>query len=303
MNNLAFRFEMKSLQEDGTFEGMLSVFNVVDLGGDLIEPGAFTKTIEENAGAVPMLWQHDTTQPIGTLQLKETAEGLAVKGKLILTVQRAREAYDLLKAGVIRGLSIGYKAIADKTKFVKGVRHIAEIKLYEGSVVTFPMLPIAQVTNVKAEQKADFITELELAQTFAMRYMMIESVCRSLDSIVWSSEYDAESKVALSAESIDQFKEAYVNFLPSLLIAWGEMKSSPEAKAGRRVSAATRKEIEGAIAALSALLEEEEETTLEKKLPEAEPSEPEAATKGNEPVAIHSILKGFSLFGESSRAA
>lgn len=303
MNNLAFRFEMKSLQDDGTFEGMLSVFNVVDLGGDLIEPGAFTKTIDENAGTVPMLWQHDTTQPIGTLQLKETSEGLAVKGKLILTVQRAREAYDLLKAGVIRGLSIGYKAIADKTKFIKGVRHIAEIKLYEGSVVTFPMLPVAQVTNVKAEQKADFMTELELAQTYAMRHMMIESLCRALDSTVWSMEYDAESKVALSAESIDQFRESYVNFLPSLLMAWGEMKSSPEEKAGRRVSAATRKEIEGAIAALTALLTEEEETTSEKANSGAEPNSEEAATKGNEPVAIHSALKGFSLFGESSRAA
>lgn len=300
MNNLAFRFEVKSLQEDGTFEGMLSVYNVVDLGGDLIEPGAFTKTISDNGGTVPMLWQHDTTQPIGTLQLKETSEGIAVKGKLILTIQRAREAYDLLKENVIRGLSIGYSKV--KHEMVKGVRHLKEIKLYEGSIVTFPMLPLAQITSVKADQKADFLTELELAQTYAMRHMMIESICRSLDSIVWSMEYDAESKIALSAESIDQFKESYINFLPSLLQAWGEMKSM-EGKAGRRISASTRKEIEGAIAALTALLAKEEETTAEKAIPAAEPSEEEAATKGNEPVAIHSVLKGFSLFGESSRAA
>lgn len=301
MNTKDYRLDVKSVSEEGEFEGMLSVYNVVDLGGDLVEPGAFTKTIEENSGTVPMLWQHDTTQPIGTLQLKETADGLAVRGKLILTVQRAREAYDLLKSGSIRGLSIGYQKI--KHEMVKGVRHLKELKLYEGSIVTFPMLPVAQVTAIKADAKADFMSELELAQTYAMRHLMIESLCRSLDSILWSSEYDPESKVALSDESIEQFRESYTGFLPKLLSAWGEMKERPEAKAGRRLSASTRKEIEGAIAALMALLAEEEDTTAEKALPAAGPSEAEAAAHGSEPSQVHSLLQGFSLFGESIRAA
>ncbi len=65
-----FRLELKAVEEDGTFEGMLSVFNVVDLGGDMVMPGAFTKTIADNDGKVVMLWQHETKEPIGTLQLK-----------------------------------------------------------------------------------------------------------------------------------------------------------------------------------------------------------------------------------------
>lgn len=303
MNNATkdYRLDVKSVSEEGEFEGMLSVYNVVDLGNDMVLPGAFTKTIEEHGGKVPMLWQHDTKEPIGDLYLTDTPTGLKVKGELVLDVQRAREAHSLLKKGSIRGLSIGYEKV--KHEMVKGVRHLKELKLYEGSIVTFPMLPVAQVTAVKAETKADFISELELAQTYAMRHLMMESLYRSLDSILWSSDYDADSKVTLSAESIEQFRDSYVSFLPSLLTAWGEMKERPEAKAGRRLSASTRKEIEGAIAALMALLAEEEDTTAEKALPAAGPSEAEAAAHGSEPSPVHSLLQGFSLFGESIRAA
>lgn len=295
-----YRIDVKSVSEEGQFEGMLSVYNVVDLGGDLVEPGAFTKTIEEHGGKVPMLWQHDTKEPIGDLYLTDTPAGLSVKGELVLDVQRAREAHSLLKRGSIRGLSIGYQKI--KHEMVKGVRHLKELKLYEGSVVTFPMLPVAQVTAVKSDGKADFVTELELAQTLAMRHMMINALYNSLDSILWSAS-DPESKVVLSGESIEQFHEAYTGFLPSLLAAWGEMKDQPEAKAGRRISASTRKEIEGAIAALMALLADEEDTTAEKALTAAGPSLEVAAAHGDEPDRIHSLLKGFSLFGESARAA
>ena len=48
---------------DGSFAGSLAVYNNIDLGGDLIEPGAFTKTIKEHGDQVPLLWQHKPDVP------------------------------------------------------------------------------------------------------------------------------------------------------------------------------------------------------------------------------------------------
>lgn len=295
-----FRFiEIKAIEEDGTFTGYLSVFDIVDLGNDLVEKGAFAKTITEHAGKIPMLWQHDTKQPIGTLELKEDDVGLRVDGHLLLEVQRAKEAYALIKANVIRGLSIGFEAVKKTTE--KGIRHLKEIRLFEGSIVTFPMMPLALITDVKTgEQKADFITELEQAQTYMMRRMMMESLMSSLDSIAWDNELDADTKLQQSDESIQQFHSAYVEFLPKLLALWGE-KTAPDAteeKAGRRLSAASRAQIEEAITKLQALLtdvatsEEIEEAgkSATQQPPEQDSIKPEVAASD-----LHLLLKQFDF--------
>ena len=61
------RMTIKSVAPDGSFTGSLAVYNNVDLGGDLIEAGAFTKTIKEHGDHVPLLWQHKADVPIGML--------------------------------------------------------------------------------------------------------------------------------------------------------------------------------------------------------------------------------------------
>jgi HK97 family phage prohead protease len=150
---------LKSLTEEGTFEGRLAVYNTVDEGGDVIEPGAFTKTLQESGGVVPLLWQHDTCQPIGVLHLTDSQTALNCKAQLVLSVPQARQAYDLIRAGVVKGLSIGYLAIKDA---VAGeVRRLKELRLFEGSLVTFPMNLEAQVTAVKTAAPADNSEVLE----------------------------------------------------------------------------------------------------------------------------------------------
>ncbi len=56
---------------------------------------------------IKMLWQHDPTQPIGVWdEVREDARGLYVKGRLLDSVTRTREAAALIEAGAIDGLSI-----------------------------------------------------------------------------------------------------------------------------------------------------------------------------------------------------
>ncbi|WP_263418411.1 HK97 family phage prohead protease [Terriglobus albidus] len=69
----------------------------MDLGNDLIEPSAFSKTL--SAGKkFPLLWQHDPSNPIGAVEASETPQGLMVKGQLLLELPTAKNAYALLKA-------------------------------------------------------------------------------------------------------------------------------------------------------------------------------------------------------------
>jgi uncharacterized protein len=149
MQNKAFKLELKSLSEQGTFTGMASVFGVTDLGGDVVEPGAFSRTLQHKGGEVPILFSHDMRQPIGLGRVKETRSGLEISGELVLQSAKAMEAYHLMKKGVLKGLSIGYDSIRDTVS--NGVRHLHELKLFEVSLVVFPMNESALVTAVKSD--------------------------------------------------------------------------------------------------------------------------------------------------------
>ena len=150
-----FQFELKSISSEGTFVGLASTYNNVDLGNDMVLPGAFTKTLAEKGGQVPLLMGHDSKMPIAIAQLSDSPQGLMVQGKLILEADGSRSAYALLKAGVIKGLSIGYDTI--KSTMDGGVRKLSELKLWEISLTSFPMNELAVVTSVKS---GDEITRL-----------------------------------------------------------------------------------------------------------------------------------------------
>ncbi len=268
-----FPLELKAVNEDGTFEGYLSVYGEVDLGNDLVEPGAFTKTLSQNKGMVPLLWNHDDGSPLGMLYLTDDAYGLKVKGEMFVNeVPKAAEIHAAAKrfqaAGRNMGLSIGYQAL--QKSFEEGIRHLKEVKLWEGSMTLFPMLTSAQVTSMKtrrgAEQKDDFQSELEEIQLCWMRSMMMDALDGALCDILYDGTVPADEKVTASGESIDQFRAAYLQFLPDYLAMLGQM-SPMEAmsalklrstKAGRRNSAADAAVLKEIIAKLQALLSEEE---------------------------------------------
>lgn len=148
MDTKSFKFEVKDIDEQGIFEGYAAVFGNIDRTGDVIEPGAFRKTLQENP-QLPILWQHNPAEPIGlTVAAVEDNKGLRVKGQLNLETARGREAYALIKQGVLRGLSIGYDTI--KEAWEGTTRKLKEIRLWEWSLVTFPANPLAQVEAVKA---------------------------------------------------------------------------------------------------------------------------------------------------------
>lgn len=145
-------FELKREPDaDGTFEGYASVFGVLDQGMDVVEPGAFKRSLATNR-KVKMLWQHDPSKVIGVwTEIREDERGLFVKGRLLNDVALGREAMALMRAGAIDSMSIGYRTVEATPDAGGRVRKLVDVDLFEVSVVTFPMNEAALVTAVKNE--------------------------------------------------------------------------------------------------------------------------------------------------------
>jgi HK97 family phage prohead protease len=143
-------------RESRQFEGHGSTFGNVDLGGDVGMPGAFQRILAQhrNKGALPpMFWMHDPSQIAGRwLDMAEDERGLKVKGELAKT-PLGDELHTLLNMKAFRGLSIGYGTV--EAEFDKdGNRRLKEIDLWEVSLVSLAMNPLAEVEAVKARLSA-----------------------------------------------------------------------------------------------------------------------------------------------------
>lgn len=160
----------------GVFSGYGAVFGNVDSYGDVIEKGAFKQSLrewEEKGKLPPMLLQHgggmfgggaEDMLPVGKwLSMEENSKGLKVDGQLFaLGTEKGQYIQEGLKAGVLDGLSIGFRVreVVNGTKPGEPRRKLTNIDLVELSIVTFPANPKARVTAVKG----DFPTIRELEQ-------------------------------------------------------------------------------------------------------------------------------------------
>ncbi len=160
--------EALAVTDSSVIEGYASLFGQADQGGDIVEKGAYAasiKALSEAGRKVKMLWQHDPAQPIGVWEeVREDKRGLWVRGRLLESTQKGREAIALIGAGAIDGLSIGYRAVK-AGRNDKGQRLLKELELWEVSLVTFPMLPSARVA-AKGDEPGTEATLRELAAAF-----------------------------------------------------------------------------------------------------------------------------------------
>lgn len=148
-----FALEIKSAEDDGTFQGYASVFGNVDSYGDICVAGCFGPSLAKHRreGTKPLLlWQHDPAKPIGVWEdLTEDGKGLRGTGRLLKGVRQAEEALILLKAGALRGLSIGYREVSAQPD--GNHRKLLELDLIEASIVSFPANRRASVTAIKSD--------------------------------------------------------------------------------------------------------------------------------------------------------
>lgn len=144
--------EEKEDGEKGIIEAYVSIFDNVDLGGDKIIRGAFTESLMKKLPAG--VWMHNWDEPIAkTIVAREDEKGLYIKAQFVEGVQKADEAYKLLKAGVIDEFSIGFRCLDWEYEPDSDVRVIKKVKLYEWSPVLAGMNPDTVLVSVKSEQE------------------------------------------------------------------------------------------------------------------------------------------------------
>jgi hypothetical protein len=152
-----FEFEVKEFGDTGGLTGYLSTFGNLDLGGDIVEAGAFKKTLQERP-VNPLIWHHDSFEPhkvVGSFTAKEDAKGLFINADFLSdpdSQNMRTKLRELRERGVKLGLSIGFQAIKFVWDKINGepVRLLKELKLNEGSLTLFPMNELALVTGVKS---------------------------------------------------------------------------------------------------------------------------------------------------------
>ena len=137
--------------DEGIVHAVVSVFSNVDLGGDCLVPGAFSKSLEswKQRGKLPAgIFMHDRTRPLArTLEMYEAEDGLHVLGKFNLEVQDARECFSNIKNEIITEYSFGY-VVRDSEK--RGnVRMLKDVDIFEWSPVLLGMNPATHTLGVK----------------------------------------------------------------------------------------------------------------------------------------------------------
>lgn len=178
-------FTVKMDADQGIVEHLVSVFGVLDLGGDVTHPGSFTKTIQEREKDITVLDSHNrySTKGVVGIPLRlwevskvelpqdvldkwpEATGGLMAETQFLLETTEGKDVFTRIKAGAVKEFSFAYDALDhDYEKItIKGkevtVRNLRTIRLWEYGPVVFGMNQAARA--VSAKSVADHLTNIE----------------------------------------------------------------------------------------------------------------------------------------------
>lgn len=152
MQNRAYSIlDIKAVDErERTIRGIATT-PTVDRVGDIIEPEGV-----KFDNPMPFLWQHNHDQPIGTVEFSDpTKNGVRFEAKLPVISEegtlrdRIEEAWQTIKAGLVRAVSIGFRPVEYAFMDNGGIRY-SEVEVYELSAVTIPANADCLITQVKS---------------------------------------------------------------------------------------------------------------------------------------------------------
>lgn len=161
----------EDIQDEGIITGYAST-EKKDIDGDVIEAGAFTKTISEKA-TFPLLFMHDVKQPIGLVkELAYDGKGIRFTAEIDLDIPEGQRVFSGVRKNYIDRTSVGFKTVKSRFDKATKTRHIEELKLFELSMVTknFSANDGALVTgykfaNVIQNLKAEDLSEDDIKAT------------------------------------------------------------------------------------------------------------------------------------------
>lgn len=146
---------------EGVLVGTAAAYNVeypIGFGmREVISSGAFGDALKKRDGKIPIFFQHDWTNPIGTASATETKDGLDVEARLFVNEnERARSVFLAAKEGALREWSIGFRPIVVRTdEESPDVEFVDEGELLEASVVVKGANPETEMTEVRSYTAAE----------------------------------------------------------------------------------------------------------------------------------------------------
>lgn len=144
--------EIKEIDMTGrTIEAIVSTSDLDD-GNDIILPGAFARTLREDAKRVKMLWQHQGHKPIGRpLEMRELPQGGLFVKSYVSKIQQGEDFLTLAEEKIVDEFSIGYSV--NESEDDGKIRKISDLKLWEFSPVTWGMNPNTSLLSIKSIDK------------------------------------------------------------------------------------------------------------------------------------------------------
>ena len=140
-------FELKSVDDERRVIRGIASTPSTDRAGDIVDPKGAKFTLP-----LPLLSQHNHAEPIGhVVKAQVTAAGIEIEAVIPKDtgLDYVETAWRQIKAGLVRGLSIGFQAL--KSEPIKGSygRHFKEWSWHELSAVTLPCNTEANILAVK----------------------------------------------------------------------------------------------------------------------------------------------------------
>lgn len=152
MQNRAYSvLQVKSVDEETRVIRGIATTPSVDRVGDIIDPMGV-----KFQNPLAFLWQHQHDKPIGSVKFdKPTAKGIEFEATIARTDEpgtlkdRLDEAWQSIKAGLVRAVSIGFRPVEYSFMDNGGIRY-SETEVYELSAVTIPANADALITTIKS---------------------------------------------------------------------------------------------------------------------------------------------------------
>lgn len=162
---------VKSVDEEKRIITGIATTISPDREDDIVEPSGAKFTLP-----IPFLWQHDHSKPIGeVIAATVTDKGIEVEVQIAQIHEQGRlkeridEAWQAIKSGLVKGLSIGFRG--KEYNYIDGSFgvHFKEWDWYELSAVTIPANMEASITSVKKlsepQEEAPAVSEKPVGET------------------------------------------------------------------------------------------------------------------------------------------
>lgn len=133
-------------EEQRIIEGIASTPET-DRMGDIVEPDGVQFKLP-----IPLLWQHDSEQPIGNvISASVTAKGISIRAQIAKGVlPQIDQAWALIKSGLVRGLSIGFMGLEEADIVGTWGTRFTKWEWLELSAVTIPANADCSIQTIKS---------------------------------------------------------------------------------------------------------------------------------------------------------